>query len=198
MNERNVHADTHPSGHPNKTAVNAENPIFGRPADPIPAVSFQQAAVVQSEKHPRETVQSPLLSEVDALPDPVSEEPVVENTEELPEQSAEEVAAVQRAELTQDSSEDLDAVAAEMAAKEATSQIESDGPETPNAAADSQFATGQKVRFTRESGNDTEPVYTIEGGELGSGDNALWFWRLAETPGLFLGQSLSPAGLEEV
>lgn len=58
-----THADTHPSGHPNRTAVNADNPIFGRPADPIPEVSFQQAAVVQSEKHPRETVQSPLLSE---------------------------------------------------------------------------------------------------------------------------------------
>lgn len=138
MNDRNVHADTHPSGHPNRTAVNAENPIFGRPADPIPAVSFQQAAVVQSEKHPRETVQSPLLSETaagypecvplesmtdtyepGAHPAAISEEPVVENTDSLAQQSAEDIAAVQGTEQAQDSSssaEDLDAVAA----KEAT------------------------------------------------------------------------------
>lgn len=63
MSDPNVHVDTHPSGHPNKTAVNADNPIFGRPADLIPEVSIQQAAVVQSEKNPRETVQSPLINE---------------------------------------------------------------------------------------------------------------------------------------
>jgi hypothetical protein len=68
MSDSNVHVGTHPSGHPNKTAVNAENPIFGRPADPIPAVSIQQAAVVQSEKHPRETVQSPLINELAVSP----------------------------------------------------------------------------------------------------------------------------------
>lgn len=63
MNDRNVHADIHPTGQPNRTAVNADNPIFGRPADPIPEVSMQQAAIVQSEKTPRETVQSPLINE---------------------------------------------------------------------------------------------------------------------------------------
>lgn len=68
MNDPNVHAATHPCGHPNKTAVNAENPIFGRPVDPIPEVSIQQAAVVQSEKNPRETVQSPLINEAVASP----------------------------------------------------------------------------------------------------------------------------------
>lgn len=68
MNDPKTHVDTHPSGHPNKTAVNAENPIFGRPADPVHEVSIQQAAVVQSEKHPRETVQSPLINEDVASP----------------------------------------------------------------------------------------------------------------------------------
>lgn len=66
---RQVHSATHPSGHPNKTPVNAENPIFARPADPVPAeASIEQTAVVQSAKHPRETVQSPLINEEVASP----------------------------------------------------------------------------------------------------------------------------------
>jgi hypothetical protein len=61
---RQVQDAFHPGGHPNKTPVNELNPIFGRPADPvITQDSIEQASVVQSEKHPRETVQSPLLNE---------------------------------------------------------------------------------------------------------------------------------------
>jgi hypothetical protein len=32
---RQVHTATHPSGHPNKTPVNEQNPIFGRPVDAV-------------------------------------------------------------------------------------------------------------------------------------------------------------------
>jgi hypothetical protein len=61
---RQVQDATHPSGHPNKTPVNELNPIFGRPAELIITQdSIEQASVVQSQKHPRETVQSPLLNE---------------------------------------------------------------------------------------------------------------------------------------
>ena len=68
-----VHVATHPSGHPNKTAVNPENPIFGRPADPVVTeVSVEQAAIVQSDKAGRETVVSPLINE-DLSPAPVVE-----------------------------------------------------------------------------------------------------------------------------
>ena len=64
MSDAKVHAATHPSGHANKTAVNESNPIFGRPADVIPTEpSIEQAAIVQSEKHHRETVVSPLINE---------------------------------------------------------------------------------------------------------------------------------------
>ena len=64
MSDAKVHVAAHPSGHANKTAVNESNPIFGRPADVIPTEpSIEQAAIVQSEKHPRETVVSPLINE---------------------------------------------------------------------------------------------------------------------------------------
>lgn len=144
MTDSTVHAATHPSGHPNKTAVNEENPIFGRPADPIPEVSLQQAAVVQSEKTPRETVQSPLINEDVASPTTIGEESVVENTEELPEQSAEEVAAVQEAESSQDSSpsaEDLDASAAENTAKEETA---GEAPSSELTPAEQEDAAGKE------------------------------------------------------
>lgn len=62
----NVQVATHPSGHPNKTAVNELNPIFGRPADPNPEtldVSIGQAAIVQGAKTPGPTVVSPLINE---------------------------------------------------------------------------------------------------------------------------------------
>ena len=81
MSDPNVHVNTHPSGHPNKTAVNESNPIFGRPADVIPAEpSIEQAAIVQSEEHPRETVISPLINEAVASPvvPAVEPEPVFE------------------------------------------------------------------------------------------------------------------------
>lgn len=219
MNDSNVHFATHPSGHPNKTAVNADNPIFGRPADPVPAVSLGQAALVQSAKHPRETVVSPLTSDLEGdqtfnplakssgidadagdwtktegagLTDNTTPASEVGKSDTLPdpEQSTEEAAKD-----SSPSAEDLDAVAAENAAKEATAGTESEGVITPAAVeVDSRkFAAGQKVRFTTESGNDTEPVYTIDGGELGQGDDAPWFWHLVEMPGLFLGQSLTPA-----
>lgn len=65
-----------------------------------------------------------------------------------------------------------------------------------NIAVDAQFKTGEKVRFTPESGNDTEAIYTIDGGELGEGPDAIWFWRLIEMPGaLFRGSNLTPAQL---
>jgi hypothetical protein len=61
---RQVHSAKHPSGHPNKTPVNAENPIFhNQPNTVAPLVSVEQAGVVQSDKHHRETVQSPLINE---------------------------------------------------------------------------------------------------------------------------------------
>ena len=84
MSDPNVHVNTHPSGHPNKTAVNESNPIFGRPADVIPAEpSIEQAAIVQSEEHPRETVISPLINEAVASPvvPAVEPEPVFETKE---------------------------------------------------------------------------------------------------------------------
>lgn len=70
-----VHVGTHHSGHPNKTAVNPDNPIFGRPADPVVTeVSVEQAAIVQSDKNARETVVSPLINEEQLSPaEPVFE-----------------------------------------------------------------------------------------------------------------------------
>ena len=73
---RQVHSATHPSGHLNKTPVNAENPIFARPADPTPPVSIGQASLAQSD--PKETVVSPLIN--DAVESPV--EPAEEETPE--------------------------------------------------------------------------------------------------------------------
>ena len=72
---RQVTSATHPSGHPNKTPVNAENPIFGPSADPVVVdESIEQAGIAQSDKHQRETVQSPLINENMAGPaDPVVE-----------------------------------------------------------------------------------------------------------------------------
>lgn len=250
MTDPNVHVATHPTGEPNRTAVNADNPIFGRPADPIPEVSLQQAAVVQSEKNPRETVQSPLINEEVASPVPVSVEPVVENTETLPEQSAEEVTAVQEdgqaAVQAEDAGSDserngskaddwtqtigagltADTSSAETGAEYKHSSGEGSSKITPvvpvglptqeeaeavvaqaaaeederkkQAEAVDHFKIGEKVRFTAESGNDTTEVFTIDGGELGQGDNPQWFWRLVEKPGeLFLEKNLRPAGLAE-
>lgn len=123
MNDPSVHVATHPTGEPNRTAVNAENPIFGRPADPIPEVSIQQAAVVQSEKNPRETVQSPLINEDVASPATEPDPSLAGAGSDTEPASDSQTASGEAAEPAQDSSpsaEDLDAVAAETVAKEAT------------------------------------------------------------------------------
>lgn len=54
------------------------------------------------------------------------------------------------------------------------------------------FYTGEKVRFSESSGNDTTQVYTINGGEVGDGQSPAsgWFWRLNEVSGLFASSSL--------
>jgi hypothetical protein len=144
MNDPNVHVGTHPTGEPNRTAVNTENPIFGRPVDSIPEVSIEQAAVVQSEKNPRETVVSPLINE----PEPIDEEPVVENTETLHEQDAKEVIAVQEAEQVQDLSP-----SAEVETKEYT-----DGTSATGVAPLPDLSPAQQDAEGELNGADPHPV----------------------------------------
>ena len=197
---RQVQDAFHPSGHPNKTPVNAENPIFGRPAElVITQDSIEQAAVVQSEKHPRETVQSPLINED------------IEHTGSGSERygkaddwtrtvgaglTADTSSADTGAEYTHGSGSDSSKVTP-VVPVELPTQEQADAIAAQAAAeiAQRKFSTGEKVTFSPESGNDTTEVYTIDGGEIGGGDalgsHTQWFWRLVEKPGsLFLGSSL--------
>ena len=116
----------HPTGQPNRTPVNASNPIFGIPADPVPDVSIGQAAIAQNAVDPGPTVISPLINEgvEDASPAPVADpepEPASEvepcSEPKPPEPSTEEgedQSDGSNAPATGlPSAEDLDAVAAE-------------------------------------------------------------------------------------
>ena len=111
----------HPTGQPNRTPVNASNPIFGIPADPVPEVSIGQAAIAQNAVDPGPTVISPLVNEgvEDESPAPVvePEQPADTEPEIVPAPETEE--GVDQSDGSNapatglPSAEDLDAVAAE-------------------------------------------------------------------------------------
>lgn len=181
MNDRNV--PTHPSGHPNKTAVNENNPIFGRPADVIPAeISPTQKRINDGES----------LEKVEAKP--VRADAWTETKGEgltADTSAADTGAEYEHSGGGSNSSSITPLVPVPLPTQEEAEAVKEQAVEETMRRASERFRTLEKVRFTPESGNDAHPVYTIDGGEAAGGQ---WFWRLVEMPGsLFLGSSLTVA-----